>query len=217
MQVSIQSAKSVLIIVTLVVLILPSCVSKKKFVEMEGYRTRAEQRVVELTKEVADLKVEFEQYNNKFYYNNSVKDQMIDSLSNVIVSLHSDLSSKSENIEDQIFSFQVEKRRLNQLLADKDREIRIAQRNAEMLKVKADDLQREIDDANVKLRNSESTAAANERAVAMKDGELEKLKNQIEKQSGDLVRLQKEMTKKNEEIEALNNQVKLLKSQFGQN
>lgn len=204
-----------IVLALFIVLFLSSCVAKKKYIEMEGYKQRAEQRVMVLTKEIADLKEEFNQVNNQFYYNNSEKDAFIDSLNKVIADLNSDLSSSNESIEDKTFSFQVEKRRLNQMLSDKDREIRLLKRNNAVMEERADDLQKKINDLNIELQNSQSTASANERQISQKSREIERLSENIETQKSNLDKLKQEIDSKNEEIEALKNQVKLLKSQFG--
>lgn len=91
---------------------------------MEESRNRADQRVRELTAEVGQYEKDFNNFKNEFHYNNNVKDIHIDSRSKLIVGLNTDLMSRSENIDDQLFPFQVEKRRLNQLLSEKEVQIR---------------------------------------------------------------------------------------------
>ena len=212
---SFQTPKIRFTVIAIFVLLLPSCVAKKKFVEMESYRIKAEQRVKQLTKEVSDLQTEFNNYKNDFSYGNSRKDLYIDSLNKVIVGLNSEISSTNENIEDQTFSFQVEKRRLNQLLAEKDRELRMAQRNTESLSVQMEDLKDEVADLSIKLQNAESSLNVNQSKVNSQDEEIKRLKDEIQKKSSDIKKLQADIRDKDEQIEALENQVKLLKSQFG--
>ncbi|MDA3929603.1 MAG: hypothetical protein PF541_11655 [Prolixibacteraceae bacterium] len=198
------------------ILMLPSCVAKKKFIEMESYRTKAEQRVKELTSEVTALRIEFNDYQNDFRVSNVGKNSFIDSLNQIVVGLNSDLLSSNENIEDQIFSFQVEKRRLNQLLAEKDREIRRVQRSADMLKIQTDDVRNEMQDLNIELRNAESSTNSIERMLDQKDREISRLKNDIVKKENELTNLRSDVKSTEEQVESLQNQVKLLKSQFGQ-
>lgn len=213
--VSQKTGVSIIVLASLI-LLLPGCVAKKKYIEMESYRTKAEQRVKELTLNVAELQNEFNGYKNDFHYSNSAKDLYIDSLTSVITGLNSDLSSKDANIEDQVFSFQVEKRRLNQLLAEKDREIRMAQRNTDVISVQLNDAKQEIDNLNIKLKNAESTGNAAQQKSQLQADEVEKMKVEIQKRSEEIRKLQSDLKSKNDQIEALQNQVKLLKSQFGQ-
>ena len=208
-------ANSISLIILLTVLLLPSCVAKKKFVEMETSRNRAEQRVRELTDNVNQMEVDFNNFKNEFHYNNSVKDNVIDSLGKEIVHLNSNLNAKSENIEDQIFSFQVEKRRLNQLLADKDKEIRQLSSQISSLDVQLADLKNEEQDSAIKLRNSVSENKSLVLEITQKEDEIEKLRKNLDQKTVEIGKLKSSLTQKDEQIEALQNQVKLLKSQFG--
>ena len=210
-----QHPKLQILVVVALIALLPSCVAKKKFVEMESYRNKAEQRVKELTKQVSDLQTEFNGYHNDFSYSNSQKDLYIDSLNKVIVGLNSELMSSNENIEDQTFSFQVEKRRLNQLLAEKDREIRMAQRNSDAISVQLEDAKNEVADLKIQLQNAQSSSSANEQRLNARDEEITKLKNDLQTKDSTIKKLQSDLNARNDEIQSLKNQVKLLKEQFG--
>lgn len=204
-----------IVILLVIILGLSSCVAKKKYIEMEGYKNRAENRVIELTKDVANLKEEFNEYNNQFYYNNAQKDAYIDSLNQIITSLNSDLTSTTEKNEDKVSSFQIEKRRLNQLLADKDKEINRLQQTNKGLSARVDNLELKIADLQIDLKNAESSANNFERQISSKENEIEKLNTKLVKQKAELSSLKQQIEDKEEQIESLNNQVKLLKSQFG--
>lgn len=210
-----QHSKLQMLVVAILIVLMPSCVAKKKFVEMESYRNKAEQRVKELTKEVSSLQTEFNDYRNDFSYSNAQKNQYIDSLNSVITGLNSDLMSSNENIEDQTFSFQVEKRRLNQLLAEKDRELRIAKRNSDAISVQLEDLKNEVADLEIQLQNAKSTANAAQRKLDGQGDEISKLNSELQKKDSAIKKLQSDLAAKDEEIQSLKNQVKLLKDQFG--
>lgn len=210
-----QHSKLQMLLVVILVVLLPSCVAKKKFVEMESYRNKAEQRVKELTNEVSSLQTEFNNYRNDFTYSNAHKDIYIDSLNNVIVGLNTELMSSNENIEDQTFSFQVEKRRLNQLLAEKDREIRITKRNSNAISVQLEDLKNEVADLEIQLQNAKSTSNATQKKLDGQDNEISKLNSELQKKENAIKKLQSDLASKDEEIKSLKNQVKLLKDQFG--
>lgn len=215
----INNSKSLIIvaIVFISTLLFPSCVAKKKFVAMETSRNRAEQRVKELTSDIEGLELDFNEYKNDFHYNNSIKDSFIDSLNRTIVNLNNDIHSKSDNIEDQIFSFQVEKRRLNQLLADKDKEIRTIKRQMNSLEIQLDDLEKETQDAAIQNRNSSSEINVLKSQIAQKENEKVGLSSSLEKRKAELLKLKSSIASKDSEIEALKNQVNLLKSQIKQN
>ena len=132
---------------------------------MDEYRDKAESMVEELTGDVSQLTQEINRYQNDFRFNNDQKDRQIDSLKTIIISLNSDLLSTSTDIEDQISAFQNEKRSLNQLLAEKDRDIRKLQLRADHLNVELDNLKKELNDAKIQLRNAERIASSRENKV----------------------------------------------------
>lgn len=211
-----ESSPIYIFIVLIVVILLPSCVAKKKFVAMEESRNRADQRVRELTAEVGQYEKDFNNYKNEFHYNNNVKNTHIDSLSKMIVGLNKDLMSRSENIDDQLFSFQVEKRRLNQLLSEKEIQIRDLNRELTVLRTQTDEQSNATQDLRIKLRNAESELSASTADAEIKGGEINTLKSTITSKNKEINRLNQTLKEKNEEIEKLKNQVSLLKSQFGQ-
>lgn len=196
--------------------ILSSCVSKRKYIELEDSRNRAEQRIRELTDEVDRLKTEFNDKKNEFHYNNNTKENYIDSLNRTIIRLHTDLSNKDESIEDQIFTFQVEKRRLNQLLADKDKEIRNLNRESNALKLQIDDLNREVQDMSFNLKNSDSSTRSLERQLQVKEQELNDLQSKYNRCQRDIAALNSKISEQKQDIERLTNNVNLLKAQLGQ-
>ena len=203
-------------LVLLTSFVLPSCVAKKKFIEMETSRNRADRRVRELTADVKQLEADFNRYKNEFHFNNSIKDNKIDSLRKEITNLNLDLNSKSDNIEGQIFSFQVEKRRLNQMLADKDREIREMKNTISALNIEISDLKNLEQELNIKVQNLETKSRSQVADLELKESDTEKLRKEIELKKSELNKLKSTLAEKDEQLEILRNQVKLLKSQFGQ-
>ncbi|MCF8359028.1 MAG: hypothetical protein K9H26_09740 [Prolixibacteraceae bacterium] len=204
------------IVVLLFLLFFFSCVSKRKYLEMEDSRNRAEQRIRELTDEVDRLKKEFNSKKNEFHYNNNTKENYIDSLNRTIIRLHTDLSTKDESIEDQIFTFQVEKRRLNQLLSDKDKQIRNLNRESNALQLQIDDLNREIQDMSFKLKNSDSSTRSLERQIQVKEQKINDLQSKYDRCQREISALNTKISEQKQEIERLTNNVNLLKSQLGQ-
>lgn len=199
-------------IIFISILILPSCVAKKKFVAMEESRNRADKRVRELTKNIEGLESDFNEYKNEFHYNNSMKDNMIDSLNRTIVNLNSDILSKSDNIEDQVFSFQVEKKRLNQLLVEKDKEIRALNSELSSLKVQLGDLEKSSNDVQIQYRNSLNEINTLNSRIIQIENEKSKLETGLAKSNAELTKLKSSINEKNEEIEVLKNQIKVYKS-----
>lgn len=183
---------------------------------MESSRNRAEKRVWELTENVNQIEIEYNSSQNAFHYNNSKKENEIDSLASEIVHLNSDLNSNAENIEGEIFSFQIEKRRLNQLLVDKDKEIRRMNSQISALDVQVAALKNEGQESHFKIRNTESENKTLNILIVQKVAEIEKLRKKIDQKTAEIVTYETSLSEKDEQIKALQNQVNLLKSQFGQ-
>jgi chromosome segregation ATPase len=209
------SSKWVLFVTT-ILLITSGCVSKKKYVEMTGYRDQAENRVRELTNRVSNLETEFNTTKNDFRYSNQQKDQYIDSLNRHILGLHSNINTTSSSIEEQSNIFQIEKRRLNQLLAEKDREIRMNQQLAEERKQQLENLRGEYDAQRIQLKNAESEAYSEKSRLVQLHAEQERTAKELEQKTMENRRLQNELNTLRTEAEMLRNQVKLLKTQIGQ-
>jgi chromosome segregation ATPase len=135
-----------IILIFSVFYISTSCVTKRKFTEMEKSRNLAENTVKDLTSENMLLKSDFERFENTTSRELNFKNNSIDSLTRIILLLNSDISSKDDNIEDQVFSFQLEKRELNQKMDEKEKEIRNLIREINTLKVQNDDLTKKIEE-----------------------------------------------------------------------
>ncbi|MBN2805558.1 MAG: hypothetical protein JXR22_02785 [Prolixibacteraceae bacterium] len=183
---------------------------------MTAYRNQAENRVQELTSQVNNLETEFNDIRNDFRYSNLQKDQYIDSLNRHVQGLHARLSTSSSNIEEQINTFQIEKRRLNQLLSEKDREIRMALQLAEERKQQLETLRVEFDAQRIQLKNAESEASSGKSRYEQLRSDLDKTAGELEQKILENKRLQSELKTSKAEAEMLRNQVKLLKSQMGQ-
>ncbi len=213
MKLIVRITKSLIIIMA--VLMFQGCVAKKKFVAMEDSRNRAEDRVIELTNKVELIENEFEGYKNDFHFNNAQKNLQIDSLSKGIMYLENNLMSKDESLDDQLMAFQVEKRRLNQMLVVKDRELNDVKRKLSTAETRVADLQSEIQSRQAQLRNASAEQNALQSQVNQKEREVEKLKTDYNNLVSEINTLRHHVAEKDDKIEVLQNQVKLLRSQLG--
>jgi chromosome segregation ATPase len=152
-----------------------SCVTKRKYMVMEESRTRAENRVKDLSTEIDLLKKDFEEFRIISMNKLTLKQNYADSLNRIVSSLNTDISSKDDNIEDQVFSFQIEKGRLNQELSEKDKEIRNLTREVNTLKVQIDDLTKKLDDATSNKRFPFGQVKQLERKLQTRDTEISQL------------------------------------------
>jgi len=189
-----------------------SCVTKKKFIEMAESKNLAESRVKELTNEMDTLKENFEVYRAISTNNLAAKQNFADSLSRIVSLLNTDISSKANNIEDQVFSFQLEKDRLNQELSDKDKEIRNLTREINTSKIQIDDLTKKLDDAMSGRKFPFGQVKQLERKLQARDTEISELNSKLGDLQSENSNLSTKINELNLEIERLNgilNPVKL--------
>src|SRR5690606_6380053 len=108
-----------------------SCVSKKKFIEMQAGRQRAELQVEQLTREnnargerIEVMIADYEAMKNELMGSNAEKDEYIDNLNKEIVSLNDQLKSQKESLKTNTFTYGFEKERLSETLQERDKAIR---------------------------------------------------------------------------------------------
>lgn len=194
-----------------------SCVSKKKFVAMELSRNQAQQRIAELNSMMEKYETDYQEFNQAFRYNNTLKDALIDSLQKQILLLKDDFDTRSENIEGQELSFQIEKQRLNQMLMAKNIEINKLNQQVEQAYKQVAEYGKNLSNIEIKLRNAESELRASKSEVDINKTEIDKLNTMIKAKNEEINKLKVQINTQSDELEKLNNQVKLLKSQFGAN
>ena len=107
-----------------------SCVSKKKYIEMETGRLKAEELSRKLDEEnkskalrIEGLIADFESMKNELMENNAIKDHYIDSLNGEIFSLAENLETQMESLKKSSFTLDFEQQRLTDALKEKDKSI----------------------------------------------------------------------------------------------
>lgn len=205
----------------IILLGLGSCVSKKKFLEMESYKLRAENRVRELTEEnnnqdkrIKTMVADFEQMKGELLESNAIKNQLIDSLSGKVNVLSSDVSAKDASIEEKIYAFEYEKRRLIEDAAQARQKLANREEEFQSLGNQFTELKNELSRINFDLTREkdqsqglQSQLQLKEEKIAANQQETDALKNEIKS-------LKNQLNEKNKAIEKLENNVKLLKSQL---
>ena len=106
-----MSNRFFVLVVLSTVFIVSSCVSKKKFIEMQNGRLSAEEQVRQLTEEsnarakrIEALIADFEAMKNELMQSNAMKDQYIDSLSSEVFVLNNKLNEQNESLEQTSFN-----------------------------------------------------------------------------------------------------------------
>lgn len=213
-----------ILIVIALSLIVTSCVSKKKFVEMQNGRLQAEDMVKQLTEEnntrarrIEALITDFEIMKNELLESNAIKDQYIDSLNSVIFSLNESLDQKSQTLQETSFNLDFEKQRLTQALESRNRIIKELESQVDQLENDITSSSSLLDQKNydinllqdkVKMLNSEKEAS---------DQRLTSLQAKLDKAVAETNKLKDQLKEKDTIITRLENNVKLLKGQIGGN
>jgi len=203
-------------------ILFSGCVSKKKFIDMEAGRRRAEHRVVALTYENKDLRKEIEfktnEYNkmlNNLLGSNAIKDDHIDSLSKEVVDLNNNVSARDASIEEQIYAFQSEKRRLKSQIEDQEKEINRLKSKINTISAEKIKVEDELIMANFQTSKRKETMKKLQLRIQSLENDLIRMQNQLDKTEGLREKMSNQLANKEEKIERLENNVKLLKNQLG--
>lgn len=209
-------------------LFLQSCVSKKKFVEMQEGRLQAEEQVRKLTQEtnnqatrIESLIADFEEMKNELLENNALKDQYIDSLNSEIFSLNELLVQQKESLQETSFTFGFEQQRMKQVMEEKDSKIRSLQSKVESLEEEVTQQASVIDDKNFQISQLndqvDNLLGQVSRAKTQAENLEVQLGTQIKNLRAQVNELQATMKEKDATITKLQNNVKLLKNELGGN
>ena len=213
-----------ILFITVLTLLFTSCVSKKKFLEMQSGRLKAEDLVRQLTdetnaqsKRIEALIADFESMKNELMESNAIKDQYIDSLNTEVFALNEKLNEKAQSLQETSFNLGFEKQRLTNAIQSKDKTIRSLQQKVSNLEDEVQEKSSELDQKNFdikvlndKISTLEGQKNAGEEKLANLQAELKKVKAETEQ-------LTAQMNEKDATITRLQNNVKLLKKQIGGN
>jgi chromosome segregation ATPase len=203
-------------------LVFTSCVSKKKYLEMESGRLKAEQLSKQLSEEntikaarIEALIADFESMKNELLENNAIKDNYIDSLNGEIFILAESLNVQKESLQETSFNLDFEKERLTNALNAKDKSIKSLQTKVERLETEVSNVSTVVDQKNFEIGKLEDKAKVLEGKIQTGDNRLVELQAELEKVKAETVKLQDEMKMKDAAITKLENNVKLLKKEIG--
>jgi len=199
-----------------------SCVSKKKYLEMEAGRLKAEQLSQQLDKENNDkaarieaLIADFEKMKNELLESNAIKDHYIDSLNGDIFTLKENLNSQKESLQETSFTLDFEQQRLNNALKEKEKSNVALQSQVDQLENQISEKNSVIDQKNFDLGKAKDQIAVLEGKIQTGDKKTADLQAQLDKIKADVVKLQEQIKTKDETITRLENNVKLLKQELG--
>ena len=213
---------SVLTIV-LITFIFSGCVSKKKFVEMQNGRLRAENRAQQLDEEnkakaarIETMVADFETMKNELLLNNAIKEQLIDSLNGTVFKLNESLASQKETLQRTSSDLTFQQSRLNDTLEQKERNIANLKKEMTRLENEVTEKDNSIEQKNFDIGKLKDEATELNGKIQSGDKKIADLQSQLEKLKTQITNLQKQSSDKDETIQRLENNVKLLKKELGQ-
>lgn len=218
-----MNKKYLILFVSVLVVGLSSCVSKKKFLEMEAGRLKAEELSRKLDAENRDkadrieaLIADFESMKNELMESNAAKELHIDSLKTELSTLLTDLNKKERSLEETSFTLDFEKQRLSNALEAKDQQVLKMQAEIENLEDQLSEKDQEIDERNFEINKLNEQAKLLQGEIKSDQSKAENLQAQIAQAKKDVGNLQEQIKSKDAEITKLQNQVNLLKKEIGQ-
>lgn len=217
-----MNPKHLIIIITTFSLFLTSCVSKKKFTEMENGRLQAEEQVRELTAEnnaradrIKAMIADFEAMKNELMESNAEKDQYIDNLNKEIAGLNDQLEEQKESLQDRNFTYGFERERLSETLQERENTIRTLERQIAGLEKEMSSQNSTLSDRNVRINALTDQIASLEREKERGEKERAGLEQQLVNLREEINALKSQINEKDETITRLQNNVNLLKKELG--
>ena len=214
--------KYFLLIFSLFLLDFSSCVSKKKFLEMQDGRLKAEELSRKLSDEndakaerIKALIADFESMKNELLESNAVKDNYIDTLNRKIFVLNEDLNKREESLQETSFNLDFEKQRLTNALKSKDNTIQSLNEKIEELKTEVYNVNTVVNQKDYEIGKLKDQAQVLENKIEAGDSKIDALQSELQKAQADTEKLQSQMKEKDATIMRLENNVKLLKKEMG--
>lgn len=214
--------KVLIILFSAITIFFSSCVAKKKYLEMQDGRFKAEEQVVKLTEEtnyratrIEALIADFQSMKNELLESNAIKDQYIDSLNNEMANLRNSLALQKESIQQSNFTYGFERQRMTEEMSTKDNMISSLNRQLQNIENENKELSSTLDEKNfqVNLLNDKISIIQSE-----KDRETEKSEELLQKlqvMQQEVNALQTQIKEKDADITRLQNNVNLLKKELG--
>lgn len=211
----------ILILFVVFIITLSSCVSKKKYLEMEAGRLKSEKLSQQLDEENSEkaarieaLIADFEAMKNELLESNSIKDQYIDSLSGQIFTLAENLNKQKESLQETNFNLDFEQQRLNNALKEKDKIIAGLQKESNNLEKEITMKSSELEQQNFKLSRMNDDVTVMEGKLQTSNKKITDMQAELQKVKDETINLQEQIKEKDNTITRLENNVKLLKKEL---
>ena len=213
-----------LVSILAVSLIFTSCVTKKKFLEMQTGRLKAEELSRQLNEEnnakairIEALIADFETMKNELLESNAIKDQYIDSLNKEFFVLTENMNQQSESLQETSFTLDFEKQRLTNVLAGKDKTIKLLETKVDRLETEVQQESSVVDQKNFDLKLLEDKVKLVEAGKIAGEEKLAGLQDDLALVKSETDKLKAQLKEKDATITRLQNNVNLLKKEIGNN
>jgi chromosome segregation ATPase len=196
-------------------------VLKKKFVEMESSKLRAEERVRELTSEneaqanrIEEMIAEYEKMKQELLGSNAQKDEMIGKLSGQINLLNSNVKEKDATIEEKLYAFEYEKRRTaEELEISKNAQTSLQNKNTSLAQ-ELSATKNELAELRFNQQRQNDDAKRVDEQIRLKDQKFDEQSAVLLKLQEETDKLKAQIREKDQIIERLTNNVNLLKKEL---
>lgn len=217
-----MSRNYLILLITSIIFVFSSCVSKKKFLEMQDGRLKAEDIVRQLTDEnnaraqrIEALIADFETMKNELMQSNAIKDQYIDSLNSEVFVLNENLSQQEESLQETSFTLDFEKQRLTTAIENKDKSIRTLESRIVQMETEIESKSSVIDQYSFDKRQLNEQVNMLDTEKRTVETKLEDLQAELQTIKAETATLKSEIEEKDSIITRLENNVKLLKKELG--
>lgn len=217
-----MSRNYLILLITSIIFVFSSCVSKKKFLEMQDGRLKAEDIVRQLTDEnnaraqrIEALIADFETMKNELMQSNAIKDQYIDSLNSEVFVLNENLSQQEESLQESSFNLDFEKQRLTTAIENKDKSIRTLESRIVQMETEIESKSSVIDQYSFDKRQLNEQVNMLDTEKRTVETKLEDLQAELQTIKAETATLKSEIEEKDSIITRLENNVKLLKKELG--
>jgi predicted RNase H-like nuclease (RuvC/YqgF family) len=207
---------------SILLIFLTSCVAKKKYLEMQDGRLKAEEQVIKLTEEnnyrasrIEALIADFQSMKNELMESNAIKDQYIDSLNNEIAGLKGTLDRQKESLQQTSFTFGFERQRMIEDMKAKDGMISSLNRQLQNLENENKELSSVVDDNNFQISLLNDKISVLEAEKESESGKSAELNQKLQVLQQEINSLQAQIREKDATITRLQNNVNLLKKELG--
>ncbi|MDP2336895.1 MAG: hypothetical protein Q8N05_10690 [Bacteroidota bacterium] len=211
----------VFLLVSAIVLVNPSCVTKKKYLAMETAKQLSDSKVLELNsvvdgknERIVKMIADFEQMKNELIESNAIKDQYIDSLSGEVNKLAKDVNVKESDLGEKLNSFEFEKRQLTEELAGQKQLVGKKQMELDQLSGNTQKLKDELSQLTFDFNREKDEKQLLQGNLSMQNSKITELTSATEKLKSEIQTLKKQLGERNETITRLENNVKLLKKEI---